>query len=187
MEDSINDLPGGFGLKRHYSILVDRYLNRHPDSSEYEMVKNEVEVYESFVEEVRTSIEKKEVIEGVNGKFSYDVDYLKSIEKYLEFFKDKLRILELEQKFENKSPKKNKSIPLPHQVALLNELGYFNLESFKSLPKEKMFEITAKLLNTDIRSVKGNYSTLNPRSNEDPKKYTAYNYMDAVKKYLNNV
>lgn len=78
-------------------------------------------------------------------------------------------------------------VSLPYQIALLNELGFFELERIKHLPKEKVFAITAKLLNADGRSVKGNYHVLNPKSEENRQRFTSYNYMSEVKNYLDRL
>lgn len=187
MEDSINDLPGGFDVERHYSILVLRYLNRHPESSEYEMVKNDIEFYESFVDEVRTSIQKNEVFENEHGKFTYDIDYLKRNEKYLEFLKEKLRILQLEEKLNlTENSRDAKKVKLPYQIAMLDHIGFFQLEYFKGLTQSKVDMITAKLLNTQERSVRGNRSALEDK-NVGHHKYTSYNHKNDIENDISNL
>nr|WP_299168783.1 hypothetical protein [uncultured Allomuricauda sp.] len=87
----------------------------------------------------------------------------------------------------NLSLKQKKNSSLPYQIALLNEVGFFDLERLKGLSKSKQYDLLAKLLNADSRSVKGNHAVLNPHSNENRTKFTSYNYMDEVKVYLNNL
>jgi hypothetical protein len=127
MEESINDLPGGFEIERHYSFLLNKYLKKHPDSSEYEMVKNEVEIYEDFVLEIKTAIQNEKVFVNEKGKFTYDIDYLKYNEKYLEFFKGKLRMLELEKKLEEKNIDSKWEFNAKEKVFLLHQLGILSM------------------------------------------------------------
>tara|TARA_R110002167_G_scaffold176569_3_gene376076 strand:- start:838 stop:1713 length:876 start_codon:yes stop_codon:yes gene_type:complete len=96
----------------------------------------------------------------------------------------KILITSLQNTLPTKNEISKSKISLPHQIALLNEIGFFELDYFKNITDTKRNIIISKLLNTNTRSVKGNISALNPKSNENPSKYTSYNYMDEVKKYL---
>lgn len=143
-------------------------------------------------------IENKEEIEGNTDKKDFLKRHFKmrkehqyallksTCEDTLRFFETRQnRVSHLKPKKGN--PKKRKPISLPHQIALLNELGFFELDKIKHLPKEKVFELTAKLLNADQRGVKGNYAVLDPNSIQDSRRYTSVQYMEQVKKYINNL
>ncbi|OQD44028.1 hypothetical protein BUL40_00280 [Croceivirga radicis] len=84
---------------------------------------------------------------------------------------------------EEKKPKTN----LPYQIALLNELGFFENEIIKKIPKQKQYQLISKLLGTSERQVKGNVLVLSPISREDRMRYTSYAYIDSVKKYIQNI
>lgn len=85
---------------------------------------------------------------------------------------------------DERKEKSVKGITLPHQIALLKEIGFFDLGYFKTISATKRNDIIAKLLNSNARSIKGNISALDPNSNENLSKYTSYNYTDEVKNYL---
>jgi len=72
---------------------------------------------------------------------------------------------------------------IPYQIAMINYLGFIDYlmsEFFKT--KTQLHIELAKLLSTDNRSISGNLSVLNPKSNEDRKRYTAHIYNETVKK-----
>ncbi len=80
-----------------------------------------------------------------------------------------------------------KTSSLPYQIALLNELGFFDLDKFKNLPQSKVYQITAKLLNANKRGVSGNHRVLSDNTKEDRLRYTADKHIDDVKKYLDKL
>jgi hypothetical protein len=77
--------------------------------------------------------------------------------------------------------------PIPYKIALLNEIGFFELDKIKKLSKENQFKIIQKLTSGTPRTIKGNVNVLNKNSNEDRTKYTSNNYTDEVKIYLDKL
>ena len=146
-----------------YLMLLSQYLGKNPNADEKDFLLHEIE---------RRSPDSFENIQDTA---------LNEVNSNIRYFKIKLDRLPSK----NKTNSNKKS--LPYQIALLNELGYFELEKSKNLSKDKVYEITARLLNSDKRSVKGNHAVLDPNSNENRSKFTSQNYMEEVEKYLNSI
>lgn len=72
---------------------------------------------------------------------------------------------------ENEPKIKNTSCSV--QIALLNELGFFDLPVIKEMSSAQKEYIISKLLNKGERDVRGNINALNPDSGEDLSKYTS--------------
>ena len=71
---------------------------------------------------------------------------------------------------------------VPYAVAMLHFLEYpKRLKEVYSMNKEKQYNHIAKCLGAVVRSVKGNFLVLNPKSNEDRFKYTAAENEQIVK------
>lgn len=83
-------------------------------------------------------------------------------------------------------PKKKKITSLPYQIALLDHIGFFQLDFFKGLSQSKVDKITAFLLNTQERSVRGNRSALKDK-NIGHVKYTSYKHINDIDKDLDNL
>ena len=74
---------------------------------------------------------------------------------------------------------------IPKSIAILNEIGFFNLPFYKELKTLKMkHKLVALVLDLDyerrsvLRSIEGNISVLNKDSNEDFKKFTSHTHKD---------
>ena len=85
---------------------------------------------------------------------------------------------------ENELLKVDDSKSISYKIALLNEIGFFQLDSIKNLTKENQIEIVQKLLGGTTRYIKGNINILGDASNEDGLKYTSHKHIEGVKKYL---
>lgn len=59
------------------------------------------------------------------------------------------------------------------QVALLHELGFFDLPAIKEMSSARKEYVVSRLLNKGERDVRGNINALNPDSGEDLSKYTS--------------
>lgn len=75
----------------------------------------------------------------------------------------------------------------PYKIALLKELGFFELDRIKKLSKENVFKVIQKLTGGTVRTIKGNVNVLNKESNEDRTKYTSNNHFEEVKNYLDKL
>jgi hypothetical protein len=82
---------------------------------------------------------------------------------------------------------------LPIVVALLNEIGFFELDKIKNLSPNNQAKIIALLQQKDsndknlIRSISGNIRVLSPDNKEDNFKYTSHKHSDRVKAVLNDI
>jgi len=73
---------------------------------------------------------------------------------------------------------------VPYAVAMLDFLEYpKHLTNKYNLPKEKQYSHIAYCLNTSTRLIKGNFLVLNPASKEDRLRYTAPDFLNAVKTF----
>lgn len=75
----------------------------------------------------------------------------------------------------------------PYKIALLNEIGFFDLPKLKSLTQEKQIEIIMNLIGGTSRQIKGNMNVLNPHSKEDRIRYTSFIYESEVAKFIENI
>ena len=101
-------------------------------------------------------------------------------EKILDFYKTKLwKLPQEKQEIEDKT-----KITIPYKIALLKEIGFFELDFVKKLTKENQYKLTHQILGGSVRSIKGNILVLNPSSTEDRSKYTSENHFEDVKNYL---
>lgn len=92
------------------------------------------------------------------------------------------------EEIENYNPK---TISLPFSIAMLNEIGFFELESIKRLTPINQAKIIAIIqtknpndLNIN-RAISGNVRVLNPDNKENEFKYTSYKHSQKVKEVLN--
>jgi hypothetical protein len=74
---------------------------------------------------------------------------------------------------EENEPKPKINTSCSVQVALLKELGFFDLPSIKEMSSAQKEYIISRLLNKSERDVRGNINALNPDSGEDLSKYTS--------------
>lgn len=73
---------------------------------------------------------------------------------------------------------------IPFKIALCHELGFLNTPEFKSLNNNRKREVLQILIGGSDRQIKGNLAVLNPRSNDNPSRYTAHQYLGQVRKFL---
>jgi hypothetical protein len=102
----------------------------------------------------------------------------------LTYYKTKLRSLPdaISEKEEIEQEEKT-----PYKIALLKELGFFELDKIKKLSKENQYKIIRKLTGAALRTVKGNVLVLNPTSSENRNQYTSNNHIEEVKNYLDKL
>lgn len=86
-----------------------------------------------------------------------------------------------------------KPYSLPFAIALLNAIGFFELEKIKNLTPSSLAKIIAIIQQKDpsnkttIRSISGNIRVLNPNNKEDNFKYTSHKHVEKVKTLLNEI
>ena len=202
-------------LRRYYELLkklpqLNDYKNSEGDKEastqdfsyfiRYENDNNEW--YKSYEEYLINSVHytkddthKLKLLDGIIRYFEYKVKKIDSEKKVtngaVKFKKVHFNLRLLQEQMTKKplqqiiSP--SSKVKLPYQIALLNELGFFELDKFKNLSQSKVYQITAKLLNADKRGVSGNHRVLDPKSNEDRFRYTSDKHIDDVKKYLDRL
>ena len=86
-----------------------------------------------------------------------------------------------------------KGYSLPIAIALLNEIGFFELEKIKNLSPTSLAKIIAIIQlkdpnnKTANRAISGNIRVLNPDNKEDGFKYTSHKHAEKVKVLLNEI
>lgn len=95
--------------------------------------------------------------------------------------------------FEEIEETANKSYSLPIAIALLNEIGFFELAKIKNLSPTSLAKIIAIIQLKDPsnktinRAISGNIRVLNPDNKEDGFKYTSHKHAERVKLLLNEI
>lgn len=84
------------------------------------------------------------------------------------------------------------AISLPKSIALLNEIGFFELEKIKKLSLKNQAIIISiiqlkDINSSNIRAISGNIRVLDPNYNEDGLKYTAHKWEELSKDILNKI
>lgn len=110
-------------------------------------------------------------------------------EYFEEVCKDVINDMQLSKNITNETGEKSEKITsLPLQIALLHEIGFFELEKIKNLNKDQREKIISILLNrTDTRGIRGNINVLNDQSKEDALKYTSHKKTNDAKEILKNL
>lgn len=93
----------------------------------------------------------------------------------------------LSTKNKEQDQKKEKQNDLPYKIALLKEIGFFDLPLLKNLNATKQREVVKQLIGGSDRQIKGNINVLNRDSLEDRLRYTSFAYEDEVKKFVSNL
>lgn len=83
--------------------------------------------------------------------------------------------------------KANSKDNIPYKIALLEEIGFFQLPKVKNLSKVKQREVISKIIGGTDRQLKGNISVLDPNSLESRTRYTSFSYEEEVKRYLSSL
>ncbi len=127
------------------------------------------------------------------GNISFEnTDVYVSLAKELypdNYIKDETEI-DFFEEIENYNPK---TISLPFSVAMLNEIGFFELEKIKKLSPTNLAKIIAIIQlkdpnnKTTNRAISGNIRVLNPNNKEDGFKYTSHKHAEKVKTLLNEI
>jgi hypothetical protein len=102
----------------------------------------------------------------------------------LKFYKAKLQNLPTKE-FKKEETEIEEKIPF--KIALLDELGFFDLPKIKNKSKESQYKIIQKIIEADLRTIKGNVLVLNPESKEDRSKYTSNNHLENTRNYLDKL
>ncbi len=72
----------------------------------------------------------------------------------------------------------------PYKIALLKELGFFSLPAIKAMNKTNQFEVIKELIGGSTRAIKGNVNVLEPKSEENPLRYTSNEHIENVKNLI---
>lgn len=130
--------------------------------------------------------------------FYEDLDYnmAEVLNNYSPHFQNALFdfVKNLYETFENEKEEKDEEIKiqkpptsLPLQIAILSEIGFFELEKFKNLSSTQKENLISILLNRpDKRAIRGNFNVLNKDSNEDDTKYTSFNNLEKAREIIKN-
>lgn len=200
-----------------YNTDKMQFLIENPKKTERDFIESKIEQLNQLEleykrkcylsdDEVYQEIKKTERIADSISK-GFDITYKKDFDQHLEnefldfrkkyIFKEKkedsLRLKFYKAKLENLPNielTKEEAEPeekMPSIIALLKELGFFELDLVKSKLKENQYAIVKKITGGTIRTIKGNILALNPESKEDRSKYTSNNHIESMKNYLDKL
>ncbi|WP_291868599.1 hypothetical protein [Maribacter sp.] len=191
------------GFVSNYDFLLKEFIKDYPKASEHNFLNYQLQKFKNLKALRENSlIGNDEIIKNANHlvKSEKDKNTLSNYEAKLDeankmhqnyLFDAENGIEWIEQKIKGEGlpevEKDNNKISLPHQIALLNEIGFFELDYFKNATQTKRNKIISKLLNADLRGVRGNIKTLDPNTTENIFRFTSYKHIDEVKNYLNKL
>lgn len=95
--------------------------------------------------------------------------------------------------FDESEKVNDKGYSLPIAIALLNEIGFFELEKIKKLSPTSLARVIAIIQQKDPnnkngnRAISGNIRVLNPDNKEDGFKYTSHKHAEKAKALLNEI
>lgn len=147
-------------IEAHYYDLLEEYLKENPGSNEYEMVKNEIDFYEDFIE--------KFIKESYNVLYSNKEDKEKQLieyKKYLNYFKDKIRTL-VKPKEDNLDISNDKTFNI-EKVAWLIQLGVvdFLKEKFPQIDDSKLSQLINSFTGIKAKTVYRNLNDYKTKKN----------------------
>lgn len=203
--------------EEQYNTQKMIFLIENPRKTERNFIESKIEQYNQLEleykrkcnlsdDEVYQEIKKTEIVVNYIGK-AFDKKDNKNFEAYLEnkFLKFRQQYISKENREESMSSKfyniKLRCLPniettaeeieqeekTPYKIALLKELGFFELDRIKKNSKENVFKIIQKLTGGTVRTIKGNVNVLNEESKEDRSKYTSNNHIEEVIIYLDKL
>lgn len=204
-------------FEEEYNTQKMIFLIDNPEKTERNFIESKIEQFNQLEleynkkcylsdDEVYQEIKKTEIVANYIDR-GFDKTNKKEFETELEsrFFKFRQNYIFKEKKEEGIRSKfykaKLKNLPIieatkeeieqeektPYKIALLKELGFFELDKIKKLSKENSFKIIQKLIGGTPRTIKGNINVLNEDSKEDRNKYTSNNHFEEVKNYLDKL
>ena len=106
------------------------------------------------------------------------------VKKFKSLINDKINSKNQEITKNEKQSNINIDKKIPYKIALLNEIGFFDLPAIKELNREKQRGLLNILIGGTDRQLKGNINVLNPNSIDNRIRYTSFTHEKDVKKYL---
>lgn len=206
-------------IKLEYTPIIEKYLETlkiQVDVSGEDFITEQRKIQiDSFNETIGHKIFKKlHSIEFENEKSHFEIlkkylsikwfdlaDYLFGFQNipnfhiittYCNYIKinSVLKILNSNNAEDVESEVDNKKISRPKFIAMLNELGFFQMSSMQDLSIKKKAQLVLALLQQDykgkniIHNVEKNIQSLNSDSEIDNQKFTAWTHMEAVEKVI---
>jgi hypothetical protein len=83
-------------------------------------------------------------------------------------------------------PKKDEVYSLPYKIALLHEIGFFDLPKLLAVDIGKREKIIKSLIGGNERDIRGNIAVLKPQSKDSRLKYTSNDHLEDVAKLFKN-
>ncbi len=190
-----------------YNSKLKRFRKENETSSEIDFINTLIADLEKVLETLPEVSSDKDLLNKIESEYTDDQKKQETYKVYISQLleREKLRISQNRQRLINeiedleirksrlpqqieKGNEEEVEKGIPYKIALLNEIGFFELEAIKSLTKENQFKIINQLTGSPTRTIKGNVNILrNINSNEDNTKYTSNSYVDEVKNYLNKL
>ncbi len=156
-----------------YHDALEKFLATNKDNTELDFIRNNLDFYEPFCEQIKN---ETDISDNERAKYL----------NYRNYFRDKEKTLTDKSSIIVQSNEENEPT-IPYKIALLSELGFFELEKIKKISKENQYKVIQKLIGGTPRTIKGNVLVLNEKSKEDRSKYTSNNYNEDVINYLDRL
>lgn len=188
--------------KFFYNMKLKKFLRENDNASEIDFINILISDNQSTLDSILV-LSDEDLLNEIESKYSYEQkkqsgygDYMlvlfetkkKEILRIRQGLINEIEDLEIRKsRLPQKETEIEKDEALPYKIALLNELGFFELDKITKITKVSLYNILKKLTGSPERSIKGNINVLNKESNEDRTKYTAENHIEEVKKYLNKL
>ncbi|MCB7482468.1 hypothetical protein [Christiangramia sediminis] len=177
---------------RELNLFLITYLN--PEKVDYPRANDLEKSTEYFLKRIDNLHLKINILKGIinyieysnrDRKMKFNVNEKYNFKIKIEQYKQLIEVKEKHKLEENS--KNNSERNLPYKIALLNEIGFFELDLIKNLTSKQKREIVQILIGGSDRQIKGNINVLNPGSKEDPLRYTSTSYKEEVKKYISRL
>jgi hypothetical protein len=173
---------------KSYNNYLPRKIIKKLHTSDFENEQQHFDILKSFLS--INWFDLSDYLFGLNNISNYHI-----VSNYYSYVRTKRTLIFLNSKSVKDEAVEidNQKISRPKFIAMLNELGFFKLESIKDLSNDQKAKIILALLQQDsdnenaIHNVVKNMQTLNSKSELNNKKYTAWTHMEAVKKIFNKI
>ena len=171
---------GIFRTKRE--LIRDSFIFELNKTSNHQDIENHFAILKSYL-----IYDYNAIYYYLTGKFDGRCYF---VHRYDEYLSNELEIYSLNNF--NKNYKDFSKLSLPRKLALLYDLGFFNLDEFKKLRESQKHKIIAYIFGVEhdnknkIAEIRRNLATLNPDSTEDTTKYTITKFINKTLKELLN-
>ena len=173
---------------KSYNNYLQKKLFKKLHNSDFENEQQHFDILKSFLS--INWYDLSDYLFGLNNIQSYHI-----VSTYYSYIRQNRILLFLNSKIviDETVEIDSQKISRPKFIAMLNELGFFKWEAIKDLSNDQKAKIILALLQQDynnknaIHNVVKNFQGLNPKSELDPRKFTASTHMEVSNKILSQI